>query len=55
MPDWIHSLVYIAIVSITAYLGVYYTQDLTGLIIGLAGGHFLASSIVKLLPGFWDN
>ncbi len=55
MPDWIHSLLYIAIlVSVTA-LVAYYTGTLIGVIIGVIVGHSTASFIVSRLPGFWGD
>jgi len=55
MPDWLHSLLYIAVIASTAYLGSYYAQNIFGLFGGLIVGHFLATAIIKRLPGFWGN
>ncbi len=55
MPDWVHAILYILIVATTAYLAAYYTQNALGMIAGIGVGHFLASAIVKRLPGFWGS
>ncbi|MFO7951796.1 MAG: hypothetical protein R6U91_03170 [Bacillota bacterium] len=55
MPDWIHALVYMVIVIAVALAAGYYTQNILGLFAGLGLAHFLASAIIKLIPGFWGN
>ncbi len=55
MPDWLLSITYIVIVVSTVILITLLTGDILGLLLGLLGGHYLASALLKLLPGFWDN
>ncbi len=53
MPDWVHSILYILIVSGFAALGAYLTGQIYGLGAGLLLGHLVASALVRRLPGFW--
>lgn len=55
MPDWIHSLLYIAIVIGIILLSVYFITDILGLLVGVIAGHTVASFIVSRLPGFWGD
>ncbi len=55
MPDWVHPIIYIAVMAAAVYLALYYTQNLLGLLLGLGFGHFLAAAIVKNIPGFWGS
>ena len=55
MPDWIHSIVYIIIVAMGAFLGGYYTQNILGIFAGIGLAHFVVSAVIKRIPGFWGS
>lgn len=55
MPDWMHSLLYIVILTGIIVLTVYILTDILGVLVGVIAGHTVASFIVSRLPGFWGN
>jgi hypothetical protein len=55
MPDWMHSLFYVIIFSVTLTFIFLLTKDFLGLIAGLIAGHLVASFLVSHIPGFWGR
>jgi len=55
LPDWVHAIIYIFIITAAAIVSGYYTQNILGVFAGVGVAHFLASAIIKRIPGFWGN
>lgn len=55
MPDWIHAIIYMAILAATVVIASLLLQNIMGLIIGLLCGHLVASAVISRLPGFWGH
>ncbi len=55
MPDWVHSILYIAIMATIMITTAYYTENIIAVIASLIVGHIFTSAIIKLMPGFWGD
>jgi len=55
MPDWVHSLLYIAIMAIIMVTTAYYTENIIAVIASLIVGHTFATAVISRLPGFWER
>jgi len=55
IPDWVHSILYIAIMAIIMVITAYYTENIIAVIFSLVVGHIFASAIIRFLPGFWGD
>ncbi len=55
MPDWVHSIVYIGIMTAAIALTAYYTENIFLVIVSMMAGHIVATAVVKKLPGFWGS
>ncbi len=55
MPDWVHAVIYILIVTGSMFLMYNFDESIWAIIAGLIGGHLLAVAVIKRLPGFWGK
>lgn len=55
MPDWIHAVIYIIIMSAIVIVTAYYTENILAVIISIMAGHTFATALIKRLPGFWGS
>jgi len=55
MPDWVHAVLYIAIMTTIIAVTAYYTENIFAVLISMMAGHIFATAVVKRLPGFWNN
>jgi len=55
MPDWVHSIVYISIMSSAIVLTAYYTENIFLVMVSMMAGHIFATAVIKRLPGFWGQ
>jgi len=55
LPDWVHAVLYILIVTVSMFLVFNIDESIWAMIAGLIGGHFLAVAVIKRLPGFWGK
>ncbi len=55
MPDWIHAVIYIIVMSAIVLVTAYYTENILAVIISIMAGHTFATALIKRLPGFWGR
>jgi len=55
MPDWVHAILYIAIMTTIIAITAFYTRDILAILVSIMAGHIFATAVVKRLPGFWGQ
>ncbi len=55
MPDWVHAILYIAIMTTIIAITAFYTQNIFAVLVSIMAGHIFATAVVKRLPGFWGQ
>ena len=55
MPDWIHSIIYLIVLTASVVSLGLIMESALGVVIGVFAGHLAGSALVSRLPGFWNR
>lgn len=55
MPDWIHSIIYLTVLTTSVVAFGLIMENAIGVVIGVFAGHLAGSALVSRLPGFWNR
>lgn len=55
MPDWLLSILMLAIWAAVAGLFALVVGGLTGMVLGITVGYLVAGQVIQRFPGFWGK